>query len=262
MWFTSDDNMGKIGFCTGCLERLNIPFNERVKLFSSVGANAIELSYITPTQLNEFKLTPEMAADIKSFDYVSIHAPCIEVRYKPDTKTEKIIKKLKQLCGCLPIQGLVLHPDITDDFKYLEDSGLPFLIENMDNKKDFGKTPEHFRELINECSMGFVFDAQHAYENDSTMKSGIELISIMGNRLKEMHVSGQKKSEMHYPIHASDNREAIQKILELGIEVPKILEVSLVDNIRQTASKELKFIRKFEKITYLSPPLSIGHYKI
>jgi hypothetical protein len=95
--------------------------------------------------------------------------------------------------------------------------------------------------------MGFVFDAQHAFENDPTMKSGIEIISIMGNRIKEMHVSGQKKTEMHYPIHASDNREEIQKILELGIDVPKILEVSLVDNIRQTALKELKFIRKYEK---------------
>jgi hypothetical protein len=78
------------------------------------------------------------------------------------------------------------------------------------------------------------------------MKSGIEIISIMGDRLKEMHISGQIKSETHYPIHASDNRQTIQKILELGIDVPKILEVTLVDNIRQTTSKELRFMRKFE----------------
>jgi hypothetical protein len=238
--------MGKIGFGTVFI-RLNIPFNKKIKLFSSFGANAIELDFLTSTQLNEFKLTSEMIADIKRFDYVSIHAPYQEVRYKRGLNTEKIIEKLKHLCECLPIQGIVLHPDITDDFKYLENSGLPFLIENLDNKKEFGKTPEHFTKLIKECSFGFVFDAQHAFENDSTMKSGIELISIMGDRLKEMHVSGQTKSEIHYPIHASDNREAIQKILELKIKVPKILEVALVDDIRQTASKELKFVRKFEK---------------
>lgn len=237
--------MGKIGFGTVFI-RLNIPFNKKIKLFSSFGANAIELDFLTPTQLNEFKLTLGMIADIKRFDYVSIHTPYQEVRYKRGLNTEKIIEKLKHLCEYLPIQGIVLHPDITDDFKYLENSGLPFLIENMDNKKEFGKSPEHFRELINKCSFGFVFDAQHAYENDPTMKSGIELISIMGDRLKEMHVSGQKKTEMHYPIHASDNRQEIQKILELKIKVPKILEVSLADNIRQTASKELKFVRKFE----------------
>jgi hypothetical protein len=118
----------------------------------------------------------------------------------------------------------------------------------MDNSKKYGKGPEHFRELIKEYSFGFVLDTQHAFENDATMSLGIELISIMGDRLKEMHVSGQTKSEIHSLLHASDNRDMIQKTLELCRGVPKILEgYFLLGNIRQSAAKELNFMRKFEQ---------------
>ncbi|UCH02010.1 MAG: hypothetical protein JSV20_09385 [Candidatus Bathyarchaeota archaeon] len=239
--------METIGFSTACLWRLNIPFYEKIKCFSSFGANALELCYVTPTELNEFKLTSEMIADIKKFDYISIHAPFKEVRYKRDVTTKNIIEKLCLFCEQLSIQGIVIHPDITDDFKYLEKSGLPFLVENMDYRKKFGKTPEHFRGLIKEYNFGFVLDTQHAYENDATMKLGIELISIMGDRLKELHVSGRTQSEIHSLVHASDNRDLIQQALKLCIGVPKIVEGYFSSgNIRQSASNELKFMRKFE----------------
>ena len=94
---------------------------------------------------------------------------------------------------------------------------------------------------------GFVLDLQHVYENDSTMKLAEELISLWGNRLKHMHVSGCTKSEIHFPTYKSDNKVAITKILRRGINVPKIMEGVLLENIGEEISQELKFIKQFEK---------------
>lgn len=237
----------RIGFSTGCLHRSNIPKGELIEFYYSLGANAIELSFSNPSYLNDFELSSETICNIKKYDYISIHAPWHEITYKPDEKTNDIIEKLRCLCDKIPVEGIVLHPDTVDDFRYLENSKLPFLFENMDKRKKFGTHPQHFLQLIKNYSFGFVLDLQHSYENDSTMKFAREFVSIFGNRLKAIHVSGCTKSERHFPVYIADNRDAIAQILELSINVPKILEGVLLENIPQTASKELDFVRKYGK---------------
>lgn len=182
--------MANIGFTTGSLYRSDIPFDERIRLYDSLGADAIELSFATPSQLFDYNLSKQSKQDIKKFASISIHAPWKEVRYNSDSKTPEIINKLRELCNQLPVEGLVLHPDTIDDFEILDQSGLPFLLENMDRRKSYGTHPEQFRELKRKYNFGFVLDVEHAYEHDSSMKLARELIEAMGDRLKHMHVSG------------------------------------------------------------------------
>jgi len=239
--------MANVGFSTHCLGMSNMPLEERIKFYYSLGNNAIELSFPTEAQLNEFMLSPETVKNIKSFDYVSVHAPWKEIIYKHDKKTDDIIKKLSQLCRKIPVRGIVLHPDVIDDFEHVENSGLPFLIENMDKRKKIGMYPEHFTKLIKDHNFGFVLDVQHAYDTNPTMQLARKFISIFGDRLKQMHVAGRTESQRHFPVHIADNIDAIVKILGLGIDVPKILEGLLLENISQTVSRELDFVRKYEK---------------
>ena len=239
--------MANIGFSTQCLGMSSMPLEERIKFYYSLGNNAIELSFRKEVQLNEFVLTPEIVRNIKKFDYISVHAPWREVIYKHDKKTDEIIKKLRELCRKIPVQGIVLHPDVVDDFIHMENSGLPFLFENMDTRKKIGMYPEHFTKLIKDHSFGFVLDVQHAYDTDPTMKLARKFISVFGDRLKQMHVAGRTESLRHFPVHISDNKDAIVEILKLGIDVPKILEGLLLENISQTVSRELDFVKKYEK---------------
>ncbi len=215
-------------------------------MFFSLGATAVELMFATPKQLDQFKLTSDMIKDIKKFGYISIHAPCKDVRYDSDTITNTIIQKLKFLCEQLPINGIAMHPDTINDFSRLASSGLPILMENMDKRKKFGTTPKHFKEL-KKYNFGFILDVQHTYEHDPSMGLAKELIDMMGNKLKHIHISGCTKSELHFPTYLADNKSAIIKILKLNIKKPKILEGILLGNIKEKVSEEFSFINSYEK---------------
>jgi sugar phosphate isomerase/epimerase len=239
--------MGAYGFSTGALYKTDIPLDERVERFNKLGANAIELGLVSQEELMGFRLIPSIRRGLKRYDYVSIHGPMIGIRYGNDDKTKEIIARLKERCGELPVKGIVLHPDLVEDFEIFDGCGLPFLIENMDGSHSVGTSPEYFERMKRRYSFGFVLDVQHAYEHDPSMGMAREMIDAMGDRLRHMHVSGCSVGENHIPVHMSENRNAIVKILEMGIRVPKIFEGVFSEDIDRTISRELGFIGKYER---------------
>tara|TARA_Y100000310_G_C20560154_1_gene752648 strand:+ start:191 stop:907 length:717 start_codon:yes stop_codon:yes gene_type:complete len=238
--------MAYVGFSTGDFENPHLSLKNRIKFSDDLGG-AIELYFGIPKDLLKFKLTKKLIKEIKQHKYISIHAPISKIKYKSDNNTKAIIKKLSYLCKKLPIKGIVLHPHLIEDFSILEKSGLPFLIENMDKRKTVGTHPKHFEEYKKKYKFNFVFDTQHAYEHDPTMKLGKEIIKVMGNRLQHIHISGCNKKHIHYPAHLSDNKKNISRILKMKLSVPKILEGFLVIDFRNIAVDELKFVKSFEK---------------
>ncbi len=239
--------MANIGFTTGSLYRSEIPFDERIKLYHSLGADAIELSFATPKQLFEYNISEEAKSNIEKFASVSIHAPWKEVRYDSGAETQAIINKLRALYNQLSIEGLVLHPNTIDDFEVLNQSGLPFLLENMDRRKSYGTHPEQFRELKRKYNLGFVLDVEHAYEHDPSMKLAREFIEVMGDKLKHMHVSGYNESEIHVPTYCAVNKQEITEILKIGLSVPIVLEGILLEDIPNSIKRELEYVRSLER---------------
>jgi len=238
--------MTNVGFTTGSLYKTAIPFNERIKLYYSLGADAIELSFATPKHLFDISISEELKHDVNKYSYVSIHAPWKEIRYGDNDATKRILQKLRQWCGVIPIGGIVLHPDTIGNFEMLDNSELPFVIENMDRRKAYGTHPDQFRDLVLKYNIGFVMDVQHAFEHDSSMQLAREFLGVMGDRLQHMHVSGYSKSEIHCPTHYAVNREAITEILEMNIDVPKILEGIISADVYKTIRDELTYIQSFE----------------
>lgn len=239
--------MAAVGFTTGCLYRSGLSLNDRIKLYLSFGADAIELGFATPNELLAYELTEAAAGKIKQFKHISIHAPSKEVRYGSNSDTQKIIEKLKWLCSRLLIKGIVVHPDLIDDFKMLDQSGLPFLLENMDKRKSYGTHPDHIRDLKEKYNFGFVLDVEHAYEHDPSMQLAQEFINVMGDRLKHMHISGCSRSEIHVPTSGAVNKKAITEILKMGSNVPKILEGILFKDVQNSIKRELEFVRSYER---------------
>lgn len=235
--------MIKVGFSINDLNETNISFSNRLKLYFSLGSNAIELDF---KNILNFKLTEDIIKHIKKFDYISIHAPTDNV-YGKNNKTEKFLEKLKEVCRKLQIDTIVLHPDTIDNFSILEKSKLPFGIENMDKANKIGTDVGFFKKIKKKHSFGFVLDAQHAYEHDPSMKLAKKLFFIMGNRLKHMHISGSTNYLNHAPVYLSNNKDAIVKILNLGLEFPKILEGLITENISKTISEELAFVKSYEQ---------------
>ncbi len=235
--------MAIVGFSTPYRVNQKTPFPEIVKGLLEMGVDTIEIAFSNKEGMKDFKLTPELISDLKKFKRLSIHAPEI----KGIEKEKEAIDILRSLCGQLPIEGIAIHPNIVEDFKLLEDSGLPFLIENMDSRKPWGTHPEQFKNIIENHKFGFILDVQHTYEHDPSMNLAREFIKLFGDRLKHMHVSGQMPGEVHYPAHIAENKDAITQILKESPSVPKILEGYAMDVIPDTAKAELAFVKSFEK---------------
>lgn len=242
--------MQKSGFTTGCLYKLNMPLEKCIEFYSSIRANAIELSFSTVQALMNFELSRELSENIKKYGFISIHAPWINFTYDFNSETNNAIKKLSEIQERLPINGIVFHPDTATNLDILANSSLPVLIENMDSRKKLRTTPEYFEELKRKYNFGFVLDIQHAYEHDSEMNLANELIKVMGNKLNHLHVSGCTDSQIHFPVHLSKNKDKISRILKKNLPVPKILEGILLEDIHNTASNELQFIKAYEKSNF------------
>ncbi|MBR9706131.1 hypothetical protein GOV14_03795 [Candidatus Pacearchaeota archaeon] len=238
--------MEKVGFTTGCLFKSSIPFNERINWYNFFGADAIELSFATPDELLSYELTPDIKKGLESFDCITVHAPWKQMRYDSDTTTTKVLEKLKVLDEQIPISGMVVHPDTIYVHKRLENSKLPFLLENMDKRKKRGIQPEEFEKWNKDYGFGYVLDLQHVYEHDPSMSLTNEFLDVMGDRLAHMHVSGENSEYIHVPVYLADNKQAIEKVLKLDFKVPKILEGILTGHIDLVAKNELELVRSYD----------------
>ena len=238
--------MEKIGFSTGCLYKENLDILKIIDLYISIQANAVELSFADERSLDDFIITPEITEKLKRFDHVSVHAPWHTVNHLSYNNVGAgILYRLKDLIERFPISGIVFHPDKFVDLRILENSGLPVLIENMDKRKDIGIYLEYFAELKRDFDFGFVLDLQHAYEHDSSMKLAEEMVDVMGDRLKQYHISGYNHiNPSHSPVFCSKNRIAITDVLKKKNNVPGILEGILTEPIFEMAVLELGFMRK------------------
>jgi len=237
--------MAEVGFGTGYLNhKLKLPLKEVIVLYSDT-ADAIEINFGSYNELINFELNRETAKMLRKFSYVSIHAPSKEIVYGNTHETKLAFEKIKYLSGKIKIKGIVIHPSSVEDFSIFNEFNLPFLVENMDKMQEKFTNPQHFSELRENYNFGFVLDLQHAYEHDSSMKLCKELIEIMGNRLKELHVSGMNTKLHHALVHCSDNKEAISSILKLKLNIPIILEGAFSEPLRENMKKELDYVRSF-----------------
>lgn len=232
--------MAHIGFSTGAMHMSYFPLEEKIKLFKASGANAVELSFGTLCVLKEFNITDGLLETLSSYELVTIHAPWTSgVRY--DNNSSAAIDKLKEICSVQKIYGIVLHPNTIDDYSLLEKSGLPFLIENMDNKARCGTHPQEFEKLKRDYNFGFVLDLQHAYMHDHSMQIAREIMEAMEGRIKEFHVSGELKGKPHSLLCHSDNSSMI--IGMLRSDIPIILEGN-DDNTPTEIKEEVDVIKR------------------
>jgi uncharacterized LabA/DUF88 family protein len=237
----------KIGFSNGALKNFDISDLEKIKIFKAAGANALEIPFREPESLFEFRLTKQLSDLLSEFDWLSIHAPFFNVTYENNDSTKKILSKLEELTKILPVKGIVFHPSNILDFDLLEKSGLPILIENMDLRKDSFKSIKDMEIIYKKYNFGFVLDVEHAFENDPTMNLAKDLIHLMGDRLKELHVSGARLKENIYEnnhclLNDSLYRKEILSVLKDLKHLPIILEVAFNENEKYKIKQELNFV--------------------
>ena len=235
--------MAPLGFSTGCMYKSSLTLDNIISFYSHIGADALEISLGKAGELRNLHFDDDLIKTINNFSYVSIHAPFKGIIYGDNDFSRHVLKKMQEICKELPVKGVVIHPDNVEDFKVLQDSGLPFLIENMDIRKKRGILAAEFSAYSMLYNFGYVLDLKHVYEHDRTMALASEYVSAMESRIKELHISGDGGDSSHVPLYSMDGKEAISGAIRLCPDVPIIIESVFEDTNEFTAKKELEFVK-------------------
>lgn len=234
--------MVEVGFSTGSLYKHEIPLEDALDFYKSVGATAVELSFGAIEELKDFRLTQGLLRKINGFNFVSFHAPFRDIIYGSNEKTKAVLEKLSYLNKNLPLKGIVIHPDLVENPYLLMDSKLPILLENMNLEKASGKFAFEFK-TYHQFGSRYVLDIEHAYGNDSSMQLTNELMKVMGRRLNHLHVSGKKDNKGHILCCLSENKAFIEEVLK-NCQKPRISEGILPSLDSDLASREIEYLKR------------------
>jgi hypothetical protein len=232
--------MRLIGFTHGCTFKImDVYSKENIELFTKCGCTAIEVNCHS---VEEVEKLPRILQFVKYFEYVSVHFPC-NLRYKDDVATHTILDKVVEYYKLINAKLAVIHPDLVDDWSVFDKyTDVNWAIENMDDRKTSFKTVLELENFFEDHpSWSFVLDVGHCNANDKTMQLAKDFIGSLGNKIKEIHMSGYEV--FHEPLHRTGQKEIIESCKELN--VPIIIESTFEDiDGTEGVEKELEYIVK------------------
>ncbi len=232
------ENLNKImiGFSNGCFYKLKIDrWSE--EMFKILGKyNAVELNVIDLKSLEKVETLDR--GFLKNFEFVSVHMP--KRVYNDDEETGMVLERFEGIYKRFKVDNFVVHPDNIESLKWFNEFKMPFSVENMDNRKDKGRFVEEIGFFIDK-GFGFVLDINHVYTNDKSLSLADEMINKFKDQLKEVHLSGYLKENIHAPLFKTKQIELIEKIKDLG--VPVIIE-SVFGSLEEM-EKETEFVNRF-----------------
>jgi hypothetical protein len=159
------------------------------------------------------------ALDLSGLEYKSFHAP---------SKLEKmseahLVSRLQEVARReMPI---VVHPDVIKTPSLWKPLGRWLLIENMDQRKSYGRTASELKHVFEELPEArFCFDIGHARQVDPTMTTSVELLLEFANRLAEIHLSEVGSDSRHVAISSTTANTYRRVSSIIPKDIPVILE--------------------------------------
>jgi hypothetical protein len=208
------------GIGTGSYVAERDDWRDAVARARAEGYRTLELTAVVEHLL--VSLPAFVAADgglLASFARVSLHAP-VHVAHAPGT--------LATIAG-LPLDGdVIFHPDVWAEEAAVAQLGARVVFENMDVGKRFGRDVDDLRHVFAaHPRAGLCLDVAHVWTVDPTMQLGHDLLDALGDRLRQLHVSGIERDGTHRPTTAAD-LELYRPLLDRCRHVPWILEAVLL----------------------------------
>lgn len=206
-----------VGASTGYMEELRDDWAAQVAEARAVSPFAAELSALSETQLRPLREYLASGPALP-FRYLSIHGPSKDRRLSE----EALVRELDELAECA--DGIVMHPDTIEEPELYRVLGRKLLIENMDARKELGRTHDELAATFVELpEAGFCFDIAHAWSIDPAMSVAAELLDAFGERLRHLHVSSLSPDLHHIPLTA-EHEDLFGPLLQRCLGVPWILE--------------------------------------
>jgi hypothetical protein len=206
-----------LGASTGYMAEQRGDWLAQIKVAWAVSPFAIELSALSEPELPSLAEFLDGAPSLP-FRYISIHGPSKNLQ----GDEEKLVAELAGLTRYA--SAIVMHPDTIEEPSLFRVLGHKLLLENMDSRKESGRTRQELAPLFEELpDAGFCFDVPHAWSVDSTMTVAGELLDGFGARLRHVHLSSLSAELHHVPLSVEDE-EHFRPTLERCLDVPWIFE--------------------------------------
>jgi hypothetical protein len=206
-----------LGASTGYMGDLRGDWPAQVGQARELAPFAVELSVLSEDEIDG--LASYLAGDPPlPFRYLSIHGPS-KGRVMSEPALVDVLFELSAHA-----QAVVMHPDTMGDPAPYRSLGRKLVLENMDARKDDGRTVDELDRWFAELpDAGFCFDIAHAWSVDETMGVGGELLDAFRTRLRHLHVSSMGPDLGHVPL-TEEHEELFEPLLQRCLDVPWILE--------------------------------------
>ncbi|WP_445150438.1 TIM barrel protein [Baekduia sp. Peel2402] len=159
--------------------------------------------------------------EVPAFRYLSVHAPSKDLKLAEP----KLVDCLARLPAS--VDAIVVHPDIIDNPGEYRRLGARLVLENMDTRKNVGRTADELAPLFAELpDAGLCLDVAHARDVDPTMAGAHALLDRFAGRLRHLHVSSLDADGHHVPL-TDDDEAAFGPVLKRCRDVPWLLEAPL-----------------------------------
>jgi len=96
---------------------------------------------------------------------------------------------------------IILHPDTIYDVQKWMPFGNQLAIENMDRRKDIGRSAEELSYWFDRLPKArLCLDLAHAHQFDRTMTEAFRILKAFGDRVCQLHVSELDSNGHHHPL--------------------------------------------------------------
>ena len=208
----------QVGFSLGCFWRESKP-KEIIKFLQENGIRAVELKAMISLEHASDPLSSYTKEEFIGFSFASYHAP--KFPYGKNRETLKFLEEVAHLHELCPLDLLVVHPDIVEDFSVFSDLSFPVGFENMDTQKKSHRTVADMQKLLSQNpSWRMVLDLNHCFVNDPSMELARDFYDALGDRIAEIHLSGFRK--IHDPLFETKQEIIIRSLRNTN--VPIIIE--------------------------------------
>ncbi len=187
--------MRTFGFSTGAIAKDDV--RQAMLILRDTPSSAVEISALRLHELTD-AVKYVLSTLSERFTYLSFHAPS---RFDSSEEDSVLLQLHAVAERGWPI---VVHPDMIHTPSKWQHFGSLLLIENMDQRKQFGRTADELDSvfaILPKASL--CFDFAHARQIDPTMTEAFRIIRRHGGRMKQIHLSDVDNDSKHHPLNVS-----------------------------------------------------------
>jgi len=184
----------RLGYAVSSKSKSTKDLINKLKYILKYQDDVIELSLTRESKM-QHSYNSKLIKLINKFSYRSIHAPVLDINLEkvkyPSKRGKILLDRIDEIVKKVNPEVLLFHPDTVTDFTWLyKRYGNLIAFENMDKEKDFGKTVKDLEIVFKKCPKAkWVFDLNHIYTNDKSMRSTGKFYTSFSNRLCHYHLS-------------------------------------------------------------------------